>query len=170
MSDILNPKKNFVLNIDSENDHEMIAKLSHALSVPERIKILRSLLNSSKSLSAISQELDMPVSSVARHIDVSGGGRADFHQLSARTQRAHQILLAGDFKLYGVAGGGEKFGKFQTGIFRGNAHRYVFALSHQRALRHGGKGRKNRIFRQSGRLFFPREKPGGMPVVRYRLH
>ena len=70
MSDILNPKKNFVLNIDSENDHEMIAKLSHALSVPERIKILRSLLNSSKSLSAISQELDMPVSSVARHIDV----------------------------------------------------------------------------------------------------
>ena len=70
MSDILNPKKNFVLNIDSENDHEMIAKLSHSLSVPERIKILRSLLNSSKSLSAISQELDIPVSSVARPIDV----------------------------------------------------------------------------------------------------
>lgn len=70
MSDILNPEKNFILHIENEQDHKTIAKLSHALSVPERILILQKLLNTSKSLSTLSEELNIPISSVSRHIDV----------------------------------------------------------------------------------------------------
>ena len=70
MSDILTPVKNLTLNIAEDSDHELIANISRALSVPERIAILKSILLSSKNLSAISEELNMPISSVARHIDV----------------------------------------------------------------------------------------------------
>lgn len=70
MSDILTPQKHLTLYIDNENETELIAKICHALSVKERVMILKNLLTSSKNLSTISEELDIPVSSVSRHIDV----------------------------------------------------------------------------------------------------
>lgn len=70
MSDILTPQKHFVLNVDNLADHEIISNLGRAFSVPERVAILKSLLKSSKNLSMLSEELDMPVSSVARHVDI----------------------------------------------------------------------------------------------------
>ena len=70
MSDILTPQKHFVLNVDNLADHEIIANLGRAFSVPERVAILKSLLTSSKNLSMLSEELDMPVSSVARQVDI----------------------------------------------------------------------------------------------------
>jgi predicted transcriptional regulator len=70
MSDILNSEKNFVLCIENEQHHKMLAQLSRALAVPERILILQKLLNTSKSLSALAEELNMPLSSVSRHVDV----------------------------------------------------------------------------------------------------
>ena len=70
MSDILTPQKNFTVNVANEDEHELIVKLGRALAVKDRVAILKNMLNSSKSLSAIAQELNIPVSSVSRHIDV----------------------------------------------------------------------------------------------------
>lgn len=70
MSDILTPQKHFVLNVDNADEHELIANLGRAFSVPERVAILKHLLTSSKNLSMLAEELDMPVSSVARHVDI----------------------------------------------------------------------------------------------------
>ena len=70
MSDVLTPQKLFELSVDDPDDHEIIAKFGHAVSVPERIAILKSLLTSSKNLSTLAEELDIPISSVARHINV----------------------------------------------------------------------------------------------------
>lgn len=70
MSDILTPQKKVFLCVDNLADHELIARLGRALSVPERVRILKSLLSASKSIAAISEELDIPASSVSRHIDV----------------------------------------------------------------------------------------------------
>lgn len=70
MSDILTPQKNFTVNIDNDDEHGLIVKLGRALAVRERVMILKNLLHSSKSLSSIAQELNIPVSSVSRHIDV----------------------------------------------------------------------------------------------------
>lgn len=70
MSDILTPQKHLALNVDNADEHDLIVKLGHALSVPERVAILKSLLRSSKNLSTLADELHIPVSSVARHIDI----------------------------------------------------------------------------------------------------
>lgn len=70
MSDVLTPQKKVFLCVDNPADHELIAKMGRALSVPERVQIMKSLLNASKSIAAISKELDIPASSVSRHIDV----------------------------------------------------------------------------------------------------
>lgn len=69
MSDIISPEKNIFLSVASERDHDMIVKISRALSVPDRVRILKSLLLRPKNLSDLSAELDIPVSSVSRHID-----------------------------------------------------------------------------------------------------
>lgn len=70
MSDILTPQKKVLLCIDNPNDHELVARLGRALSVPERVRIMKSLLSATKSIAEISEELDIPASSVSRHIDV----------------------------------------------------------------------------------------------------
>lgn len=70
LSDVLTPQKNFTVKIDNEEEHDLIVKLGRALAVRERVMILKNVLSASKSLSAIAQELNLPVSSVARHIDV----------------------------------------------------------------------------------------------------
>ena len=69
MSDIINSEKDITLSVANEHDHDMIVKVSHALAVPDRVKILKSLLLRPKNLSELSAELDIPVSSVSRHID-----------------------------------------------------------------------------------------------------
>ncbi len=69
MSDII-PQKNTVLNIYDSRHHQLIAKICHALSAPERIRIMQYLLNNTKTLSEISSALNIPISSISRHIDV----------------------------------------------------------------------------------------------------
>ena len=69
MSDIVSFKKNIVLYVNNPKDHDMICKVSRALASPDRVRILKSLLNHPKYLSDLSQELGIPVSSVSRHID-----------------------------------------------------------------------------------------------------
>lgn len=69
MSDIINSEKDITLSVANEHNHDMIVKVSHALAVPDRVKILKSLLLRPKNLSELSAELDIPVSSVSRHID-----------------------------------------------------------------------------------------------------
>lgn len=70
MSDILALQKDSTFSVFNDNDHEYICKISRALSIPERVKILQSILKQSKSLSEIAEELQMPISSVARHVDI----------------------------------------------------------------------------------------------------
>ena len=69
MSDIISPEKDILLSVANERDHAMIVKISHALSSPDRVRILKSLLNRPMNLSQLSSELGIPVSSVSRHID-----------------------------------------------------------------------------------------------------
>ena len=54
---------------DSAND-EIIRKMSYALSVPERIQIVRYILNSAKKISDIAEALNIPISSVSRHVNI----------------------------------------------------------------------------------------------------
>lgn len=70
MSDILNETNLTILKISDSAEHSSIARLAHALSVPERLKILQCILNKSMSLSQIQQELHLPMTSISRHIDV----------------------------------------------------------------------------------------------------
>lgn len=70
MSDILTPQKNVTLNIDDDNHHALIAEFGRAISVPERLAVLKCILLSSKSVPDIAAELNLPASSVARHIDI----------------------------------------------------------------------------------------------------
>lgn len=69
MSNLISPKKDITLSVSDDNDRDTIVKISRALSVPERVRILKSILLTPKSLSALSRELDIPVSSVSRHVD-----------------------------------------------------------------------------------------------------
>ena len=57
-------------SIYNNEDLEKIALVSHATSSPERLKILKSLLESSKNIATLSQDLRIPISSVMRHIDI----------------------------------------------------------------------------------------------------
>ena len=69
MSDFINLEKNFTLQVGDPKDFEMICKVGKALANPERLLILRSILGHPKYLSDISRELNIPISSVSRHID-----------------------------------------------------------------------------------------------------
>ena len=62
--------KNPSFKIDKPADHTRIAKIAHALSSNERLEILQYILNRSVSISAIAKDLNMPISSVSRHIDI----------------------------------------------------------------------------------------------------
>lgn len=70
MSDILTPNKHIQLSVGKKSDELVICKISKALSSSERVSILRSIINRSKSVTDIAKELKLPFSSVARHIDV----------------------------------------------------------------------------------------------------
>ena len=66
----MSSEKHLNLKIDKPSDHESIAKIARALSVDVRLEILKYLLNRSVSLSEISKNLNIPISSVSRHIDI----------------------------------------------------------------------------------------------------
>ena len=68
-------EKEVRLAVSENRDEERLCKICHALSVPARVQIMRSLLVHNKSLSDISRELNMPISSVARHIDTLADAR-----------------------------------------------------------------------------------------------
>lgn len=70
MSDMLNPNVVKVLSIHDEKHQDLICKVSRALSIPERMQILQSISAHPKSVAELSQELNIPASSVARHIEV----------------------------------------------------------------------------------------------------
>ncbi len=69
MSDITS-EKHISLRVDQLKDHEKIKQIAHALDSPERLQILQYVLNRSVNLSAIAEDLKLPISSVSRHIDV----------------------------------------------------------------------------------------------------
>lgn len=98
MSDIINSEKNIRLEVNSDADLTTICKISRALSVPDRIRILRSLLLRSKNVSDIAAELNIPVSSVARHIDVLADAQLIFVDyqpgLKGHTKYCSQIVMS----------------------------------------------------------------------------
>lgn len=69
MSDIINADKNFILSIDEPAQHENISRLGRALSSADRLKVLALLQYQPMNLLEISKALDMPISSVSKHID-----------------------------------------------------------------------------------------------------
>lgn len=70
MSDKLSKEKNLTFSINDSSHHEDISLFGKALSSPERLKILETLQEKPKYLIEISKELDIPISSVSRHIDI----------------------------------------------------------------------------------------------------
>ena len=70
MSDILTPQKHLSLVIADSNEHELITKVARALSVKERVMILKDILTYSKNIPTIAKELNIPESSVTRHVEV----------------------------------------------------------------------------------------------------
>lgn len=69
MSDILNTNDPVTLSIANDSDHPHILQIAHALSVPDRLKILQCILHRSISLTQIQEELDMPMTSISRHVN-----------------------------------------------------------------------------------------------------
>ena len=98
MSDIVSPEKNLFLSVNNERDHDMICKVSRALSVPDRVKILKCLLLRPKNLSELSQELDIPLSSVSRHVDALAEAQLIFVNyqpgLKGHTKYCSQMVLS----------------------------------------------------------------------------
>ena len=66
----ISAEKHLNLKIDKPSDHAALAKIARALSVDVRLEILKYMLNRSVSLSEISKSLNLPISSVSRHIDI----------------------------------------------------------------------------------------------------
>ena len=88
-----NFNKTLSLFIAKENDHQKLYKICHALSSPERIKILQALQHQIRSLSEISKETQMPFSSVSRHIDILE--EADLIQVHYQpTRKGHSKFCA----------------------------------------------------------------------------
>ena len=63
-------EKHISFNIAKQNDHDNIVKVARAFASEERLAIIKYMLNKSVSISMIASNLDMPISSVSRHIDI----------------------------------------------------------------------------------------------------
>lgn len=63
-------EKHISYSIANQDDHDMIVKVARAFASEERLSILKYMLNKSVSISMIASTLDMPISSVSRHIDI----------------------------------------------------------------------------------------------------
>lgn len=59
-----------LLRIENAKDAEEIYKISYALASKDRINIIKSLLQESKTLTELSRELSIPIATVSRHIDI----------------------------------------------------------------------------------------------------
>lgn len=70
MSDLMFEKADSAFSITKPTDEQAILKISRAMASPERIAILKSLLRENKNMITLSQELDIPTSSVARHVEI----------------------------------------------------------------------------------------------------
>ena len=66
------------LTIEDAKDEVSILKISYALSSPERIKIIKSLLLESKNLTTLSNELNIPMTSLSRHVDILADAKIIF--------------------------------------------------------------------------------------------
>lgn len=67
---IQNSEKDLSLYLSEAKHCEFIQRLSHALSSPERIDILRGLSLCSATIGEIASKHNLPISSVSRHMDV----------------------------------------------------------------------------------------------------
>ena len=65
-------------SIVDPKEEESILQISYALSSPERIKIIKSLLTDSKNLTTLSKELNIPMTSLARHVDILADAKLIF--------------------------------------------------------------------------------------------
>ena len=63
-----NDKNDYCL--ENPNDEDAILKISYALSSRDRLNIVKSLLKESKNLSQLSKELNIPIATLSRHIDI----------------------------------------------------------------------------------------------------
>lgn len=70
MDTLFNENETSYLQIENPKDAEEILKISYALSSRERLNIIKSLLKDSKNLSTLSRELDIPIATLSRHIDI----------------------------------------------------------------------------------------------------
>lgn len=69
MSDYLFLDKTPVINLDDDAESKYIERIAYALSNPERIAIMKYLTDANKPLAAISKELNIPITTVTRHIN-----------------------------------------------------------------------------------------------------
>jgi len=103
MKDYPNTEKNIVLSIFKDKDHARIEQISYALSSMDRIKILQTLLSNPKNISEISKELDIPIASVSRHIDIleNAGLIFIYYQpnFKGRKKYSSQTILSFTFSL-----------------------------------------------------------------------
>lgn len=67
---LIDSEKHISLTTGNETDLDKILKISKALSSPERIRILKALHLRSTTIATLSSELNIPVTSLFRHIDV----------------------------------------------------------------------------------------------------
>lgn len=66
----VNSNKHPTFKVDNLNEHNDILKITRALASEDRLKILKYLLNRSVNIMSIANDLNMPISSVSRHIDI----------------------------------------------------------------------------------------------------
>ena len=69
MSDFLFLDKTPTISLNDVNEAKYIEHIAYALSSPERIAIMQNLTNANKSLSTISKELNIPMTTVTRHVN-----------------------------------------------------------------------------------------------------
>ena len=69
MSELLNIE-NKPLHLEDAKDEKIIYSFCYALSSADRIRILKSLLRESKSLTALAKELNIPPTTIARHVEI----------------------------------------------------------------------------------------------------
>ena len=93
--------ENQPFELENSQDEEIILKLGYALSSPERIKILKSLLYESKSVTALSSELKIPPTSLTRHIEVLENAKLIFlnYQPGPKGHAKHCALASLGFSI-----------------------------------------------------------------------
>ena len=101
MANIELSERDLHLSIANDANHEKIAEICSALSSLDRIKILKSISLMPKNLSEISKDLGIPISSVARHIDVlvESGLISNYHTPNTKGKKKYSSQKIGSFSL-----------------------------------------------------------------------